>query len=60
MSYLIHALRELLSVKVEMHENPAPAFSAVERILRDYFPDSGMDGSGERGFKLSRARRVPR
>ncbi|XRB24295.1 CCHC-type domain-containing protein [Pseudoscourfieldia marina] len=39
----IHALRELLSVKVEMHENPAPAFSAVERILRDYFPDSGTN-----------------
>ncbi|XRB07626.1 hypothetical protein NFJ02_32g81770 [Pycnococcus provasolii] len=27
----------LLSVKVEYHENPAPAFTAVERILRDYF-----------------------
>ena len=26
-----------------MHENPAPAFSAIERILRDYFPDSGTN-----------------
>ena len=24
-------------------KNPAPAFTAVERILRDYFPDSGTN-----------------
>ncbi|XRB07788.1 CCHC-type domain-containing protein [Pycnococcus provasolii] len=37
----ITALRELLNTKVEYNDNPAPAFKNVERIMRDFFPESG-------------------
>lgn len=37
----ISALQELMSIKLPTHDNPAPIFRQIERIVRVFFPDCG-------------------